>query len=164
MAGRPEISEIDRQLAEMERMAGMSGSEVSASKPGSDDEGGDGKKSRLPGWPTILGVVLVIDLAARFFIPASDSFVRILEGSVFGTAAVALAIPLFRKRGLSDLRRKIHGWLGALLGLGGIRSLMWGLGVPVEIANLTIFLLGLGGLAALFFFRKRTQTDATNEN
>jgi hypothetical protein len=144
-------TDIDKQLAELEALIGNQPEEVAEVH---DPEEGH---SKFPGWLTIIGAAVAIDLAARFFIPSSDSFVRILEAVVFVVAGIALMVPIVRKKDLTALRRKIHVWLSAALGLGAIRSGMWGFGIPVEYANLTIFVIGIVGLAALYFVRRRAK-------
>lgn len=152
------MSEIDRQMAELEAMA--SGGSVPAdrsdvvekkSASGSDDD------SRFPLWIKIVGIAALVDIAARFFVPSSQSFVLVLEAGIFLVAATALLLPVVRRKPLSRLRRRIHAGLGAVFALGAIRSGLWGLGVAVELANLTIFLLGLAALGVWFFVRRRSK-------
>jgi len=113
------------------------------------------RKRKVPGWLAIVGIAAAVDLAARFFVPSSMPFVLVLESAVFFVAAAALAIPVIRKATMTGFRRKLHKWLAAAFALGAIRSGMWGLGVPVEYANLTIVLLGLAGLAVVYLRRKK---------
>lgn len=139
-------TDIDRQLAELEAMV-----DGSVDRP---DEGPK-RKSKVPGWLAVVAVAAVVDLAARFFVPSSQSFVLILEGLIFAIAGGVLLLPILKRRPLSTIRRRVHIWLGGAFILGTIRSGMWGLGAPVEYANLTIFLLGLGALAIAWLKRKR---------
>ena len=139
-------TEIDRQVAELEGL--LDGvDERLAEQPK--------KKSKMPGWLTIVGIVAAIDLGARFFVPSSIPFVLLFEALMFSVAGVALILPVVRKSNLSGFRRKLHKWLAAAFALGALRSGIWGFGVPVEYANLTIFLLGLTGLVVTYLRRKK---------
>jgi hypothetical protein len=120
------------------------------------------RKRRVPRWLWIILGAAAVDLAARFFIPASMPFVLKLEAFVFLGAAAALALPVFRKVAMSGARRKVRSWLAGALVLGAIRSGMWGFGIPVEYANLTIFLLGLGALGAFLFRRRLRRRDRSD--
>jgi hypothetical protein len=146
--------DIDKSLAEMERLASGS-DEQFTQKPTAVSTRKSKWKRRLPSWMVVVGVAAVIDLAARFFIPSSMPFVLVFESVIFATASVSLIRPVVQKLELTGFRRKLHMWLAAAFALGAIRSGMWGFGVPVEYANLTIFLLGLAGVAATYLRRKR---------
>lgn len=141
-------TEIDKELAKLESLVTGEDHELEEAPEESPNA------SKGPNWLLIVGIAVGVDLAARFFVP-SDSFVRILEALIFAAAGVALILPVVRKTALSGLRRKIHSWLAAALGLGAIRSGMWGMGIPVQYANLTIFLIAVVGLATFFLVRGR---------
>ena len=147
--------DIDKSLAELERLASGSGSdEQFTQRPTAVSTLKSKWKRRLPSWMVVVGAAAVIDLAARFFIPSSMPFVLVFEAVIFATASVLLIRPVVRKLELTGFRRKLHIWLAAAFALGAIRSGLWGFGVPVEYANLTIFLLGLAGVAATYLRRK----------
>ena len=118
---------------------------------------------KIPNWLKIVGVAVVVDLAARLFVPSSMPFVLVLEAVIFLAAAGALALPVIRKEEMTGFRSKLHKWLSAAFALGAIRSGMWGFGVPVEYANLTIFLLGLTGLAVVYFLKKKGGSDSATD-
>ena len=143
-------TEIDAKVAELESLLG--GVDQRLTEPPK-------KKRKMPSWLAIVGVAAAIDLAARFFVPASMPFVQIFEAVVFLAAAVGLSLPVIRKSEMTGFRRKLHTWLAAAFALGAIRSGLWGFGLPVEYANLTIFLMGLVGVAGAYFRRRKTKED-----
>ncbi len=147
--------DIDKELAELESMLdGVDQRLEQTSTKG---------RRRVPSWLKIIGVAAVIDVVARFFVPSSMPFVLVLEALIFSGAAVALVLPVIRKAGMTGFRKKLHTWLGAAFALGALRSGMWGLGVPVEYANLTIFLLGLAGLAVVYFWKKKGGSNSVSD-
>ena len=142
-------NDIDEKVAELERLLdGVDDRLMEQPK----------QKRKMPSWLAIVGLAAVIDLGARFFVPSSMPFVLLVEALIFSFAAGALILPVVRTKKLTGYRRKVHKWLAAAFALGAIRPGMWGFGVPVEFANLTIFLLGLAGVAA-FYFRRKTRRD-----
>ena len=144
----PSQESIDKQVAELTQLLDGVDRSVEAQPK---------KKRRIPSWLTIVVVAAAIDLAARFFVPSSMPFVLVFEALIFSLAGVSLILPVVRKAKLTGFRRKLHTWLAAAFALGAIRSGLWGFGLPVEYANLTIFLMGLGGVVAMYFRRKRRQ-------
>ena len=147
------ISEIDRQMAELEALA--SGKTDDALEPTQEPE----EESGFPTWLKVAGVVVIVDLAARFFVPASDTFVLLLEGAAFAAGGIALLLPVLRKTEMSVVRRRIHSWLGGAFMLGAIRSGLWGAGLPVQYANLVIFVLGLAALG-VWYVKSKRKSDA----
>ena len=137
---------IDKQVAELSQL--LEGVDRSLEEQPK-------KKRRMPSWLTIVVVAAAIDIGARFFIPSSMPYVLKFEAAVFLTAAIALIAPLVRGKKLMGFRNKLHKWLAAAFVLGAIRSGMWGFGMPVEYANLTIFLMGLAGIVLVYFRRKK---------
>lgn len=147
--------DIDKKVAELESMqVGLDQRLEETSKKG---------RRSVPSWLKIIGVAAVIDVAARLFLPSSMPFVLVLEALIFSGAAVALTLPVIRKARMTGFRKKLHILLGAAFALGAIRSGMWGLGIPVEYANLTIFLLGLAGLAVVYFWKKKGGSDSVSD-
>ncbi len=138
--------DIDKQVAELESLLNGVDDRL-AEKPK--------RKRKVPGWLAIVGIAVAIDIGARFFVPSSILFVQGFEALIFLVAAVALILPVVRKSNLSGFRSKLHKWLAAAFALGALRSGLWGFGLPVEYANLTIFVLGLAGIAVAYFSRKK---------
>jgi quinol-cytochrome oxidoreductase complex cytochrome b subunit len=144
---RPEIADIDRAMAELE---GLTKKEDQSLEPTPE------QASRIPMWLKVVGIAAIVDIGARLFIPSSESFVLVLEAGIFIVAAVALVLPLLRRPSkLTGLRRKLHTWFGAAFTLGALRSGLWGFGLPVEYANLTIFILALVGLGVAYIVKRR---------
>lgn len=119
-------------------------------------------KRKPPLWLIVVAGAAAIDLAARFFVPSSDRFVLILEACLFLVVAAVLTVPLVRRRAdLSSARRRFQTILAACFGLAALRAGLWGAGLAVELANLTIFILGII-LVGIAYVRSR-QTKSRDE-
>lgn len=117
------------------------------------------KRRKVPSWMSVIGLAALLDLGARFFVPASMPFVLKFEAVIFAAAAIGLLIPTLKRPSLVGYRKKLHRWLSGAFALGAIRAGMWGFGVPVEYANLTSFVLGVCALGFLYFWKNKHSKD-----
>jgi len=98
-------------------------------------------------WILALGIATAVDLAARFATGFDFGRVMHVEAALFPLTALSLATLLRHEP-------RTHGWPHALrvglvwlFGLGGLRPLLWTLGVPLMTANLATLVAGVAGLA-----------------
>lgn len=100
--------------------------------------------------------VTLLDLAVRFLTPWSFGTVLVVEGLLFLAASVAVLGLERTVREASARGRWLRRGLAALFGLGALRSLSWGLGAPVMVANLLVLGAAIG--LALVWWRRRRRT------
>lgn len=101
-------------------------------------------------------VAALLDLAARFLLSWDFALVLLVEGVLF-LAACATILGLERTvREASARGRWLRRGLAAAFGLGGLRSLSWGLGASVMVANLVA--LGAALVLAVLWWRARHRT------
>lgn len=90
----------------------------------------------------ILTGVLVVESAVRFVIPFRLDRVLMAESIVFILSAALLGSIARRRPDLSSRIQAVARVLSIAFVLGAIRSALWLTGVDVQIANLTILLIG----------------------
>lgn len=105
----------------------------------------------------VILAVGLLDLAVRFLAPWEFRRVVLAEGVLFLVGSGAVFALERTVREASFRGRWLRGGLAAALGLGGLRSLSWGLGAPVTVANLLALAAGLVLLVAWWRARHRTR-------
>lgn len=94
-------------------------------------------------WLVWCVVVAGVDLLLRFGVSLSFSRVLAAEGVLFVAAGGILAWMVERWTRAGSRGRGWGRGVAAAMGVGGVRSLAWGLGAPVFWANLAALASGL---------------------
>jgi hypothetical protein len=110
-------------------------------------------------WLGVLLLAGLLDLAVRIGTGSSTIWVVRAEGVLFLAASLVLLALHRRHPPPSPRARRFQQLFIASLVLGGVRAAVWGLGLPVHLANALILLLAAAG-AALVLWRRRRVRDA----
>jgi len=110
-------------------------------------------------WILVIATATAVDLLIRFAGPFDFRRVMLREAVLFTATGLVLA-GLLRfepmKRGWPRTTRVLLVWFFLL---GGLRPILYSLGVPLMAANLTTLIVALGGLA-VWLLRRRRQRPA----
>lgn len=111
-------------------------------------------------WIVVVTSTTALDLMARF--GAGFDFARVMhtEAVLFPGTALALAAFLRYEPPTLGWSRRIRVGLTWLFGLGGLRPLLWSLGVPLMFANLVALLGGLIGMLVWVLRRRHAAENA----
>lgn len=104
----------------------------------------------------VILVVGLLDVGVRFLAPWDFRWVILAEGVLFLAGCGAILTLERTVREASSRGRWLRRGLAVAFGLGGLRSLSWGLGAPVLVANLLT--LGAGAVLAVLWWRARHRT------
>lgn len=111
---------------------------------------------RRPWLPILLGATIA-DVAVRFLLRFDAARTLPIEAAILGGAgALVLA-----RSGRSGAPRWGELALAAVLGLGALRAVLWGVQVPVSEANLVVLAMGIICAAVLADRRLRTSAART---
>lgn len=105
-------------------------------------------------WWLWIGVVTAGELLLRLALPVPRASVLVGEGLLLVGAGAALAIMLRRPPEPGRLGRRLGVGASVAVTLAGVRSLAWGLGTPVAVANLVVLGLAMA-LVGWVWWRRR---------
>lgn len=105
-------------------------------------------------WWLWIGVVTAGELLLRLALPVPRASVLVGEGLFLVGAGAALAVMLRRPPEPGLVGRRMGTIVSAAVMLAGVRSLAWGLGTPVAVANLVVLGLAMA-LAGWAWWRRR---------
>lgn len=103
-------------------------------------------------WMMVLAVTAGLDLAVRFLLPFSMPRVLAVEAVLFPLAGLFLLRMMSREAASRRSLRLVQAILAVSLLLAGLRSFLWALGVPIQMANLAI--VASAGLVWVGFRRR----------
>ena len=107
-------------------------------------------------WILTIAAAAALDLAARFGTAFDFGRVMRVEALLFPATATVLAILLHRDPGRPIWPRVLRVAFLWLFALGGLRPVLWTLGLPLMAANLGTLLAALVGLAVWRIRRRRS--------
>ena len=110
-------------------------------------------------WAAIAAVVGLLDFGARIATGFSMTWVVRAEAVLLLGTALLLWVLHRRRPAPSRRQRTVQQAIVASFLLGGIRAALWSGGLPVERANLTIALFGLGLLVVAV--RRQRRSDSS---
>jgi hypothetical protein len=112
-------------------------------------------------WIFVVMAATSLDLLARF--GAAFSFARVMhiEAVLFPVTGAALATLFRYEPGTQGWPRTIRVALVWLFGLGGLRPVLWTVGVPLMAANITTLVVALTGMM-IWWFRRRSRRSPTS--
>lgn len=103
-------------------------------------------------WMVVLAVTAALDLAVRFLLPFRMSRVLAFEAVLFPLAGWFLLRMMSRQAAPRRSLRLVQAILAVSLLLAGLRSFLWALGVPIQMANVAV--LASAGLVWMGFRRR----------
>ena len=113
-------------------------------------------------WAAVLAVATALDLAIRFLLPFNLARVLAVESLLFPATGWVLLHFSRRAPGPGRGTRIVQVILIAGFFLAGLRSLLWVLGVPVQMANLVVVILA--ALAWIGFRRRALKRKPLSED
>jgi len=111
------------------------------------------RRDLLSFWGTI-GLIVLVEFGVRFVVPFKLERVLLVETIVF-VASAAVLNSLARRSGVSTRFSRAMSFAALALILGAIRSALWLVGIEVQIANLTILLIGFLLFGIWRYMKKR---------
>lgn len=111
-------------------------------------------------WTLVVTTATALDLLARF--GASFDFVKVMhvEAALFPVTAVLLATLLRYEPPTQGWPHAVRLGLVWLFGLGGLRPVLWTLGLSLTAANLAALIVALAGILA-WWLRRRSRRSLT---
>lgn len=107
-------------------------------------------------WILVVTAATALDLVARFAAPFDFGRVMHVEAALFPLTGIVLGTLLRTEPRTQGWRHVVRVSLVWLFGLGGLRPLVWTLGLSVMVANLATLLVALGGIL-VWVLRRRTR-------
>jgi len=105
----------------------------------------------------LLGVIVAIDLTARFGGVFDFARAMHVEAILFPVAAVATAGLSRKHTGGPRWARAAQVSIAWLFAVGGVRPILWSFGVPLELANLVTLITGIAAAAISLAIRRVSQ-------
>jgi hypothetical protein len=105
-------------------------------------------------WILVVVAATVLDLLARFATSFDFGRVMHVEAVLFPVVAIVLATLLRYEPSTTAWPHAVRVGLVWLFGLGGLRPVLWTLGLPVMVANLATLVALLVGIL-IWVFRRR---------
>jgi hypothetical protein len=112
-------------------------------------------------WILIITAATALDLLARF--GPSFNFARVMhiEAVLFPVTGLVLAALFRHEPGTQGWPYAVRVGLVWLFGLGGLRSILWTLGLSVMAANLAALIVALAGIL-IWWLRRRSRRSLTS--
>ena len=89
-------------------------------------------------WMVVLAVTAGLDLAVRFLLPFRMPRVLAAEAVLFPLAGLLLLRMMSRRPASRSSLRILQAILAVTFLLAGLRSILWALGVPIQMANVAV--------------------------
>jgi hypothetical protein len=113
-------------------------------------------------WILVVTAATAVDLLARFGLPFSFARVMHVEAVLFPLTAVVLARLLRREPDTTGWTQALRIGLVWFFALGGLRPVLWTLGLPLMAANIaTVATAALGVVAWMIQRRHRLRNGAS---
>lgn len=113
---------------------------------------------RVSPWTLTIALAALADFTVRFAFPFDMKRVLLTEALLFPTAGLVLLWLVRKYPRRPGWRRKLQWVLIAAFLLGGLRSALWGLGLPVTVANLVPAAVAVIWLSIFAFQRRLIHT------
>jgi hypothetical protein len=112
-------------------------------------------------WILVVIAATALDLWARF--GASFNFARVMhvEAVLFPITGAVLATLLRHEPSTQGWPHRVRLGLVWLFGLGGLRPVLWTLGVPLMTANFATLVVALAGIL-MWWIRRRSRRSLTS--
>jgi hypothetical protein len=112
-------------------------------------------------WILVVSTATALDLLARF--GTSFSFARVthLEAVLFPFTAAVLALLIRYEPSTQGWPHAVRVGLLWLFGLGGLRSVLWTLGLPLMTANIAVLVVAVAGIVS-WWLRRRSRRSLTS--
>jgi len=112
-------------------------------------------------WIIVVIAATALDLWARFSAPFDFARVMHVEAVLFPITGVVLATLLRHESSTQGWPHRVRLGLVWLFGLGGLRPVLWTLGVPLVTANLATVFVALAGIL-MWWIRRRSRRGLTS--